>query len=310
MANPISDLVQALRAEGLPCAEGEPLARHCTFRIGGPAAVFCTPHTVPALLRALELCHEHGVRTYLLGNGSNVLFADEGFPGAVICLTGLETNFSCQPDDAGDAFTVKVSAGSTLAALCHAVCTRGLTGLEFAFGIPGTVGGAVYMNAGAYGGEIKDVLADVTFLDENRRLRTLPADALALGYRTSIFEREPWCIVEATFSLRRDPDGPAAIRARMEDFMARRRAKQPLDLPSAGSTFKRPAGCFAGQLIDECGLRGFTVGGAAVSEKHCGFVVNKGGATCADVLRLTDEVRRIVFEKTGHTLEREIRVVQ
>ena len=166
------------------------------------------------------------------------------------------------------------------------------------------------MNAGAYGGEIKDVLAEVAFLDENRRLCRLPAAELALGYRTSVFEKKPWCIVEATFTLRRDPDGPEAIRARMEDFMARRRAKQPLDLPSAGSTFKRPAGCFAGQLIDECGLRGFAVGGAAVSEKHCGFVVNKGGATCADVLRLTDEVRRIVLEKTGHTLEREIRVVQ
>ena len=308
MANAIPSLIQALRAEGLPCAEGEPLARHCTFRIGGPAAVFCTPHTAPALLRALELCSEYGVRTYLLGNGSNVLFADEGFAGAVICLTGLETNFSCT--EQGDTAAVKVSAGGTLAALCHAVCARGLTGLEFAYGIPGTVGGAVYMNAGAYGGEIKDVLAEVAFLDEKRRLCRLPAAELALGYRTSVFEKKPWCIVEATFTLHRDPEGPEAIRARMEDFMARRRAKQPLDLPSAGSTFKRPAGCFAGQLIDECGLRGFAVGGAAVSEKHCGFVVNKGGATCADVLRLTDEVRRIVLEKTGHTLEREIRVVQ
>ena len=209
-----------------------------------------------------------------------------------------------------DRVTVRAGAGRSLAALCREVCAQGLTGLEFAYGIPGTVGGAVYMNAGAYGGEIKGVIESAACLDEALRLTCLPAADLALGYRTSVFETRPWCILEASFTLTRDPGGPGAVSARMEDYMARRRAKQPLDLPSAGSTFKRPAGCFAGQLIDECGLRGFAVGGAAVSEKHCGFVVNKGGATCADVLRLTDEVRRIVLEKTGHTLEREIRVVQ
>ena len=165
------------------------------------------------------------------------------------------------------------------------------------------------MNAGAYGGEIKDALASAAFLDERLRLQTLPTPALALGYRTSVFETKNWCVLEATFLLKPDPQGPAAVQARMEDFMARRRDKQPLDLPSAGSTFKRPQGAFAGQLIDQCGLRGFAVGGAAVSEKHCGFVVNKGGATCADVLALTEEVCRIVKEKTGYTLEREIRVV-
>ena len=205
---------------------------------------------------------------------------------------------------------MRAGAGRSLAALCREVCAQGLTGLEFAYGIPGTVGGAVYMNAGAYGGEIKGVIESAACLDEALRLTCLPAADLALGYRTSVFETRPWCILEASFTLTRDPGGPGAVSARMEDYMARRRAKQPLDLPSAGSTFKRPAGCFAGQLIEECGLRGFRVGGAAVSEKHCGFVVNTGGATCADVLRLTDEVRRIVLEKTGHTLEREIRVVQ
>ena len=249
-------------------------------------------------MRTLELCRAHHVRTYLLGNGSNVLFADAGFPGAVVCLTALasQPTLERQPDGR---VALKTGAGVTLAAVCRAACAAGLTGLEFAYGIPGTLGGAVYMNAGAYGGEIKDALASAAFLDERLRLQTLPTPALALGYRTSVFETKNWCILEATFLLKPDPQGPAAVQARMEDFMARRRDKQPLDLPSAGSTFKRPQGAFAGQLIDQCGLRGFAVGGAAVSEKHCGFVVNKGGATCADVLALTEEVCRIVKEKTG-----------
>lgn len=305
----IPELVRDLRAARLPCAENEPLARHTTFRIGGPAAVFCCPQTVAELTRTLELCRAHGVRTYLLGNGSNILFADAGFAGAVVCLTGLATPVSVEKGP-GCRVTVRAGAGRSLAALCREVCAAGLTGLEFAYGIPGTVGGAVYMNAGAYGGEIKGVIESVTCLDGGLRLRTLPAAALALGYRTSIFETQPWCILEASFTLTADPGGPAAVAARMEDFMARRRDKQPLDLPSAGSTFKRPAGAFAGRLIEQCGLRGFAVGGAAVSEKHCGFVVNKGGATCADVLALTEQVARIVKEKTGYTLEREIRVVE
>ena len=309
MAGTISELLQDLRRAGLPCTADEPLSRHTTFRIGGPAAVFCRPQTIPELTRTLEFCRARGVRTYLLGNGSNVLFADAGFPGAVICLTDLTQPTRFTPAGA-DRVTVRAGAGRSLAALCREVCAQGLTGLEFAYGIPGTVGGAVYMNAGAYGGEIKGVIESAVCLDEALRLTCLPAADLALGYRTSVFETRPWCILEASFTLARDPGGPGAVSARMEDYMARRRAKQPLDLPSAGSTFKRPAGCFAGQLIEECGLRGFRVGGAAVSEKHCGFVVNTGGATCADVLRLTDEVRRIVLEKTGHTLEREIRVVQ
>lgn len=303
----ISLLQEALCKQGLPCIQNEPLARHTTFRIGGAAALFCTPGTIPELVRTLELCHEYEVRTYLLGNGSNTLFSDRGFDGAVICLMELKTRTAAEvlPDGRS---CLCAGAGMLLSGLCTQACEQGLTGLEFAYGIPGTVGGAVYMNAGAYGGEMKDVLLDVSFLDEGFRMRTLPADELALGYRTSIFEHKNWCVLEARFALRKD--SPEAIRSRMQDFMNRRREKQPLDLPSAGSTFKRPAGCFAGQLIEQCGLRGFRIGGAAVSEKHCGFVVNLGGATCADVVHLTDEVRRIVQEKTGHILEREIRVVE
>lgn len=304
---PIVDLLDAMGAQALPCIHNEPLAQHTTFRIGGPAAVFCKPRTVAELTRMLELCREKQVRTYLLGNGSNTLFADEGYEGAVICLTELKTNPVAEELPDGRV-RLTAGAGTLLSAVCNKALSHSLTGLEFAFGIPGTIGGAVYMNAGAYGGEIKDVLHQVTFLDEELKLRTLPAAELELGYRTSIFEKRPWCILEAEFILQ--PGERDKIEAQMQDYMARRRDKQPLDLPSAGSTFKRPAGCFAGQLIEECGLRGFTVGGAAVSQKHCGFVVNMGGATCADVVELTERVRAIVQEKTGHVLEREIRVVR
>ena len=298
----ISALMGALRGQQIPFVEKEPLSRHTTFRIGGLAAVFCLPETPAQLLRALELCREYGVRTYLLGNGSNTLFADEGFDGAVICTVDLRAPITVTGT------TVSAPAGASLAAVCREAQKAGLTGLEFAYGIPGTVGGAVYMNAGAYGGELKQVLSRVTFLDKDLRLETLPVEELALGYRTSRFETDGGSILEAVFQLQ--PGAPQAIEARMQELMARRREKQPLELPSAGSTFKRPEGAFAGQLIEQCGLRGFAVGGAAVSTKHCGFVVNTGGATCADVIRLTDEIQKIVEEKTGYRLSREIRVVR
>ena len=298
----IAALVRALRAEQLPALQGEPLSRHTTFQIGGPAAVFCRPETPAQLLRTLELCREHGVRSYLLGNGSNTLFSDAGFDGAVVCTVEMKRPVTVSGN------VLRAAAGATLGAVCRKAQQAGLAGLAFAFGIPGTVGGAVYMNAGAYGGELKQVLRRVTFLDRALRLDSLPVQELALGYRTSRFETEGGVILEAEFSLA--PGDPAAIEAEMQELMARRREKQPLELPSAGSTFKRPQGAFAGALIEQAGLRGFAVGGAAVSTKHCGFVVNTGGATCADVVTLTEEVARIVYEKTGYRLEREIRVVQ
>lgn len=199
-------------------------------------------------------------------------------------------------------------AGALLAHVCLAAAEAGLAGLEFAYGIPGCVGGGVYMNAGAYGGEMKDILENATFFDDQLREVTLSAADLHLGYRTSAFELMPWCILRASFLL--EPGNADEIRERMRDFAQRRVDKQPLDMPSAGSTFKRPKGAYAGALIDKCGLRGYAVGGAAISEKHCGFVVNKGGATCADVICLTDTVAKIVKEQTGYTLEREIRVVR
>lgn len=303
----ITALRHSLQAAELPFAEGEPLAAHTTFRIGGPAAFWCTPRDRQQLHDTLARCREQGVRVYLLGNGSNTLFADEGFDGAVVDLRALTGPVTEQA--AGNEVLLTAGAGLTLGHLCGEAQQRGLTGLEFACGIPGTVGGAVYMNAGAYGGELKDVLEAVTYLDEALNERTLPAARLEMGYRTSVFEKNPaWCILSATVRLRRDDAD--AVLDRMQEFLRRRKEKQPLEWPSAGSTFKRPQGAFAGQLIERCGLRGFTVGGAQISEKHCGFVINRGGATCADVVSLTDQVRRIVEQKTGFVLEREIRVVK
>lgn len=300
-------LRQDLQTANLSYTEREPLAAHTTFRIGGPAAFWCVPHDVAQLRATLACCKAHAVRYYLLGNGSNTLFADEGFDGVVVDLRELAPPVTVATQR--DKVALTAGAGMTLGRLCAEAQQRGLTGLEFACGIPGTVGGAVYMNAGAYGGELKDVLTEVTFLDETLNLRTLPVTELAMGYRTSVFEKNPsWCVVSATVSLQ--PGDVAQILAQMQDYLQRRKDKQPLEWPSAGSTFKRPQGAFAGKLIEECGLRGFTVGGAQISEKHCGFVINKGGATCADVVALTEEVKRIVREKTGFILEREIRVVR
>lgn len=293
---------QKLLQAGIPFRENEPLAAHCTFKIGGPAQLFVQPQTEQQLCSAAALCKEQAVRYYLLGNGSNILFADEGFAGVVIDISALGSDIAVE----GNMLTA--GAGVRLVALCRAALEHGLSGLEFAYGIPGTVGGAVYMNAGAYGGEMKDVLTVVRYLTAEGKVVQASAAELDLSYRHSIFEENGGCILSAQFALQ--PGNAADIRAKMDELMAKRADKQPLDKPSAGSTFKRPAGAFAAALIDQCGLRGFRHGGAAVSNKHCGFVVNLGGATCADVLALCDEVRAIVKEKTGYELEKEIRVVK
>ena len=302
----ITALCDALTRQQLPFVQGEALAAHTTFRIGGPAVFWCAPQDAEQLRETLRLCRENGVRVYLLGNGSNTLFDDAGFDGAVVDMRGLS---QMESSDAGtDVVRITAGAGQTLGRLCSKAQALGLTGLEFACGIPGTVGGAVYMNAGAYGGEMKDVLEAVSYLTADGRWVDSEASELDFSYRHSAFEENDACILGAVFHLEKgDPD---AIKARMNELMQKRIDKQPLDKPSAGSTFKRPAGAFAAALIDQCGLRGYRHGGAAVSDKHCGFVVNLGGATCADVLALCDEVRAIVKEKTGYDLEKEIRVVK
>ena len=280
-----------------------PLRRYTSFRIGGAARRMAFPRSGEELVLLVSRALELGARPFVLGNGTNVLFPDEGVERLVV--NTREMNRVCRGENENE---IIAECGASMANMAVFAQKEGLSGLEFAHGIPGSVGGGVTMNAGAYGGEIKDVLTAVTFLDENLHLQTLPVQELQLGYRTSIFERCSWCILEAEFTLH--PGDAQEIHTAMQEYMRRRKEKQPLEYPSAGSTFKRPVGQFAGKLIEDCGLRGFRVGGAAISEKHCGFVVNLGNATCADVVSLTEQVRQIVLEKTGCTLEREIRVVE
>lgn len=304
----MEQLKQQLQAAGILYKENEPLSAHCTFRIGGPADLFVMPRDEDQLCQTVQFCKQAEIRYYLLGNGSNILFADEGFRGAVIDVSAEAAGMGLSIYQNADGDYISAPAGLKLSELCKFALQHGYTGLEFAYGIPGTVGGAVYMNAGAYGGEMKDVLTTVRYLAAEGEVREVPAAELDLRYRHSIFEENSGCILSAQFHLQ--PGNAADIRAKMDELMAKRVEKQPLDKPSAGSTFKRPAGAFAAALIDQCGLRGYRHGGAAVSDKHCGFVVNLGGATCADVLALCDEVRAIVKEKTGYDLEKEIRVVR
>lgn len=292
--------IEPFRADIIILAE-EPMSRHTTFRIGGAADIFLKPQTVDALGAVMRAAHETGVPSAIIGNGSNLLVRDEGYPGVAIC-TGDIRGITRDGD------TITAGAGALLSQVARTALDASLTGFEFAAGIPGTLGGAVFMNAGAYGGEMKDVLAEVLYLDESGARHTVPVAQLELGYRTSIFKTHPeWTVAGAMLRLQKGDS--AAIRARMDELAFKRRDKQPLELPSAGSTFKRPEGYFAGKLIEEAGLRGFAIGGAQVSEKHCGFVVNRGGATCADVLGLIAAVQEKVKTQFGVTLEPEVRLL-
>ena len=279
----------------------EPMKHHTTLRVGGPAEYYLRPKK-EQVAEVLRLCLTYQKEYLIIGNGSNLLVSDKGISGVVIEIGKQMDEITV------DGTTIYAQAGAMLSKTAHAALEAGLTGMEFAAGIPGCVGGAVVMNAGAYGGEMKDVLTSVEYLAADGNIVEVPAAELDLSYRHSIFEENGGCILSATFRLKKGD--AASIKARMDELMQKRIDKQPLDKPSAGSTFKRPAGAFAAALIDQCGLRGYRHGGAAVSEKHCGFVVNLGGATCADVLALCDEVRSIVKEKTGYDLEKEIRVVR
>lgn len=296
------NLIEQLQKAGIPLAEQEPMTRRTTFGIGGPALLL-RPRSRAELQAAMTLCREAGEEPFILGRGSNLLVSDSGISRPVIQLDGDFTAITREGN------TLRCGAGASLIAVCRAAAENSLSGIEWGYGIPGSLGGGVYMNAGAYGGEMKDILTEVTFLDEAGEYRTLPAAELSLSYRHSIFEERLGCvIVEAVLTL--TPGDPAAIRAAMEDYMSRRREKQPLEYGSAGSTFKRPVGNYASALVDQCGLKGLSVGGAEVSRKHAGFIINRGGATAADVRELIAEVQRIVREKTGYTLECEIKFVE
>ncbi len=277
----------------------EPMKKHTTFRIGGAADYFVMPQTKEALAAVVELCKKEAIPWHIIGNGSNLLVGDKGVRGVVIQLF---KNFS---DVRVEKNVVTAQAGALNSLVAKQALDHGLTGFEFAAGIPGTIGGAVVMNAGAYGGEMKDVLLEVTALTADGEFITLPGEAMKLGYRTSIVAEKNYVVAEVKLMLQ--PGDPKEISARMEDLKVRRVTKQPLEFPSAGSTFKRPEGYFAGKLIMDAGLRGFTVGGAQVSEKHCGFVINANEATAADVVSLMEQVSQNVYEKFGVRLEPEVK---
>ena len=278
---------------------GEAMSRHTTFKIGGPADYFLMPDKDTDVGRIVKICKESAIPYFILGNGSNLLVGDGGYRGAVI---QIYKNMSAVTVEGTE---ITVQAGARLSSVAAAAKNAALTGFEFAGGIPGTMGGAVVMNAGAYGGEMKDVLIEVTVMDEEGEIVTLPADKLELGYRTSIIKTAGYIVLEAKLQLKEG--NPEVIRETMKDLTIRRTTKQPLEYPSAGSTFKRPEGYFAGKLIMDSGLAGYQVGGAQVSEKHCGFVINAGGATARDVRTLMDNVRDIVYKKYGVTLEPEVK---
>ena len=278
---------------------GEAMSRHTTFKIGGPADYFLMPDKDTDVGRIVKICKESAIPYFILGNGSNLLVGDGGYRGAVI---QIYKNMSAGTVEGTE---ITGQAGALLSAVAAAAKNAALTGFEFAGGIPGTMGGAVVMNAGAYGGEMKDVLTEVTVMDEEGEIVTLPADKLELGYRTSIIKTAGYIVLEAKLQLKEG--NPEVIRETMKDLTIRRTTKQPLEYPSAGSTFKRPEGYFAGKLIMDSGLAGYQVGGAQVSEKHCGFVINAGGATARDVRTLMDNVRDIVYKKYGVTLEPEVK---
>lgn len=277
----------------------EPMKNHVTFRVGGPADFFVTPKNYEELSWVLKCCAKYEMPCYIMGNGSNLLVSDQGYRGVVIQLFRQLNDIQCEGN------VIRAQAGALLSAVANRAVEEKLTGFEFAAGIPGTLGGACVMNAGAYGGEMKDVLKSVTVLTREGERITLQKNELELGYRTSIIAKKDYIVLEAEIELK--AGDAEAIKAVMDDLKERRTTKQPLEYPSAGSTFKRPEGYFAGKLIQESGLQGFQVGGAQVSEKHCGFVINKDQATAADIAELIRQVQDRVEEKFGVRLETEVK---
>lgn len=279
----------------------QPMSKFTSFRIGGPADAVALPKSEQELCALLRLCSEQGVQPVILGAGTNVLAPDAGIQGLVICLKDCLDGMERISDT-----TIRIMAGVTMSRAAVFAAGQDLGGLEFAHGIPGTVGGGVYMNAGAYGGEIKDVCTRVRIVDEQGSARWITNGEAAFSYRHSAIEDNPWIVVAAEFEL--TPRPGEEVREKMKELIGKRRASQPLDLPSAGSAFKRPVGGYAAALIEQTGLKGYQVGGAAVSEKHAGFVVNLGGATAADVKELLTQVSDKVYEATGIRLEPEVRI--
>lgn len=278
--------------------QNEPMSRHTSFKIGGNADLYIIPHDMDALIETVRILRENETKRYFLGNATNVLFDDAGFRGAVVSL--------------GNICAIKVienriiaEAGASLNLVCKTARDKELSGLEFAYGIPGSIGGAVFMNAGAYGGEMSQVVAQSTYFSlDDMTVHTIPLTAHEYGYRESVYRHNNWLVLSAVLELQKGEYDK--INAAMNDYMSRRVDKQPLEYPSAGSVFKRYPGRYTGQMIEECGLKGYSIGGAQVSEKHAGFIVNKGGATSADVLALIEHIKNEVYKKFDCRIECEV----
>ncbi len=275
-----------------------PLKDQTTFRIGGNASVICEPDSAKQIACIIKNIYENDIKHFVIGRGSNILASDSGFDGVIIKLTKSISDIKLIGDT-----KIYCGAGASLSDICMFALEHELTGLEFAYGIPGTAGGGLFMNAGAYGGELKDAVISAHYIDRNGKLCEINVSEMELSYRSSIFSKGGMLITDMIFSLEKGEK--QKIKEKMDELIGKRRDKQPLEYPSAGSTFKRPEGSYASLLIEQCGLKGLTVGGAQVSEKHSGFVINKGGATFEDVIELTDKVRDIVKKETGFTLELE-----
>lgn len=280
--------------------ENEPMKLHTTFRVGGPADVLVTPDT-KSLPQVIALCKKHSLTYHVIGNGSNLLVGDKGIRGVVIAMTNRSAEIVCEGE------VIKAGAGATLGQIASVAASNSLAGFEFAAGIPGTLGGAVVMNAGAYGGEMKDVVTSAVVLDRDGNLKELSVEELDLSYRHSCIPENDYVVLSVTIQLQRGDE--AEIRAKMAELREQRVTKQPLEYPSAGSTFKRPEGHFAGKLIMDAGLRGYQVGGAQVAEKHCGFVINKDNATAADIVQLMQDVSAKVEKQFGVKLEPEVKMI-
>lgn len=279
----------------------EEMKNHTTFKIGGAADIFINAASADEIRAVLDYCKKNSAPCMVMGNGSNMLVGDKGIRGVVLQVGNKMSGCKIEGE------TVYSEAGILMSALAKRILAAELTGFEFASGIPGTLGGGIYMNAGAYGGELKDIIEEVTYIDENNEIKTAKNADLDFGYRHSMFETGKYVILSCKMKLKRG--NADEIKALMADYTKRRNDKQPISMPSAGSTFKRPEGYFAGKLIQDAGLMGYSVGGAQVSEKHAGFVVNKGGATAEDVLNLISHVQKTVMEKFGVRLEPEVRLI-
>ncbi len=297
-----SSLINLCRECGISYKENEPLSCYTTMKIGGACDILVSPENERDIAAVIKLCRSENIPFFVLGRGSNVLASGKGYRGCIVYLCRSLTAVSVC------GFRITAAAGANLSTVCRTALEHSLTGLEFAYGIPGSVGGALFMNAGAYGGEMKDVVVSCRYIDENGGLCEMSAEDMKLSYRHSIFAERGCVITSVTMELQQGE--PSAIKARMDELMHKRRDKQPLEYPSCGSTFKRPEGYFAAALIEECGLKGCTVGGAQVSEKHSGFVINRDNASYEDVIALTKHIKNVVREQKGVELECEMLILE